>query len=137
MGLLDKLRGAAEVADEIEADEVEADEVDADEVDEIEADEVEADAEGDPQENPDEVEDPAADDESPEVAELRATLLEQAAEIETLRNRLAAAGIEDDVEPDPVEIEVDEDTTEEDAVSAFDSDYAEREAALAEIKKDN
>lgn len=81
---------------------------------------------------------PGDEVESAEVAELRATLVEQAEQIETLRNRLAAAGIEDDVEPEIVEDdEVDDDTDEEDVVAAFDSDYAEREAALAEIKKDN
>jgi hypothetical protein len=81
---------------------------------------------------------PGDEVESPEVAELRQQLVDLAAENETLRNRLAAAGIEDDVEPEIVEGDEDaEDTDEEEVVAAFDSDYAEREAALAEIKKDN
>lgn len=79
---------------------------------------------------------PGDDVESPEIAELRQQVVDLAAENETLRNRLAAAGLEDEVEAVEADAdEDDEDTIEEDAVEAFDKDYAEREAALAEIKE--
>lgn len=130
MTFMDKLRALLAEADEPEV------EADPEAEPEVEVDpEAEPEVEVDPE--ADEPEVVASENESPEVAELRAQLTEQAATIEALRNRLAAAGIEDDVEPDPAEIEPDEDTTEEDAVAAFESDYAEREAALAEITKDN
>lgn len=78
---------------------------------------------------------PGDEVESPEVAELRQQILDLAAENETLRNRLAAAGLEDEVD-DTASTMID-DTADEDTVEAFDKDYAERQAALAEITKDN
>lgn len=78
---------------------------------------------------------PGDEVESPEVAELRQQILDLAAENETLRNRLAAAGLEDEVD-DTAGTMID-DTADEDTVEAFDKDYAERQAALAEITKDN
>lgn len=146
MGWRDALRALidSDEADEVEevADEVEADEAgDEAEADEVEGGEVEADEAGDEAEADeagDEVEGtPGDEQESPEVAELRQQIVEQAAEIETLRNRLAAAGLEDEIGAEEVVEDDTADEFEEDAVEAFDSDYAEREAILAEITKDN
>lgn len=132
MTLMDKLRALLETEDEVDTDEVEAevDEVVADEAEpEVEADEVVAD---EVDEEVDEIEGtPADDDESPETAELRQQIIDQGALIETLRNQVAALG------GDPIEdgVEVEAATeSDEDVVTDFDSDYAEREARLAEMK---
>jgi hypothetical protein len=138
--------------DEVEADEVEADEVEADEVegdgdegdgddgdegdgdegdgDEGDGDEGDEGDEGDGDEGDGEGEGtPTGDDEdSPEVASLRAEITRQAALIETLRNQVAVLGGE------VVEAVVDhEDET--DVVEAFDTDYAVRQARVAELLK--
>ena len=84
--------------------------------------------EGEPEGTPgDESED------SPEVADLRATIIEQAEQIEALRNRLAAAGLDDEIADSVVADEITEDEDEDLVVSAFEDDYAKRQAALAEI----
>jgi hypothetical protein len=91
----------------------------------------EADAEGDDA-TPGGIEDGAA-----ELADLRAKVIEQAATIETQRNMLAAAGIDADDEAE-AEADIEDDTpeiSEEDAIAAFDEDYAAQEAALAKIKE--
>lgn len=78
---------------------------------------------------------PSGEQESPEVAELRATIVEQAAVIEEQNNRLAAAGLEP-IEADEAEADAEvEEIADEDAVTAFDEDYAKRQALLAEIKE--
>lgn len=139
MGWRDVLRN---LIDSDEPDEID----DTGTIDEIERGVEEVIGEGDDTEEPDEGSDPGEgndeidgtpgdEEEPPEVAELRQQILDQAAEIETLRNRLAAAGLEDEVTvEEAVEDDVDN-TTEEDAIEAFDNDYAKREAILAEIKK--
>ena len=139
MGWRDVLRN---LIDSDEPDEID----DTGAIDEIERGVEEVIGEGDDTEEPDEGSDPGEgndeidgtpgdEEEPPEVAELRQQILDQAAEIETLRNRLAAAGLEDEVTvEEAVEDDVDN-TTEEDAIEAFDNDYAKREAILAEIKK--
>lgn len=90
---------------------------------------------GDPADE-DEIES-AGEAEAPEVAELRQQVLDLAAENETLRNRLAAAGLEDEITDDAIE-EIDEvdDTIEDDVVEAFNTDYAAQQAYLASITKD-
>jgi hypothetical protein len=125
----------ADLADAL-ADEGDGD--DADGIGESGADEESGDEIESGDEGADEIEGTPGDEaeESPEEADLRAKIIEQAEQIEALRNRLAAAGIEDDIE-DVAEVAEDEveDTDGEDVVAAFDSDYAEREARLAEIKE--
>jgi len=74
---------------------------------------------------------------SAELDDLRATIREQAAQIETYRNTIAELG---GVDPLAEEAEEDagldgDDTTEDDAIAAFESDYAAREAILAEMKQ--
>lgn len=72
--------------------------------------------------------------ESPEVAELRAQLVTQAEQIETLRNRLAAAGLDDSIAESVDEIGDTLNAESEDlTVQAFEDDYAKRQAALAEL----
>jgi hypothetical protein len=89
-------------------------------------------AEDPPAEDPPAGEDPEGGgvEEPAEVAELRQTIIEQAAVIETQRNRLAELGVED-IDPDPTDdtIELDD----EDVVADFDTDYALREAELAAL----
>jgi X-linked retinitis pigmentosa GTPase regulator len=76
------------------------------------------------------------DEESAEDADLRAKIIEQAEEIETLRNRLAAVGLDDGIESEADAIEEDAiELSDEDVVEAFETDYADREARLAEIKE--
>ena len=138
MGWRDVLRN---LIDSDEPDEID----DTGTIDEIERGVEEAIGEGGDTEEPDEDSDPGEEneiegtpgdeEEPPEIAELRQQILDQAAEIETLRNRLAAAGLEDEaIVEEAVEDDIDN-TTEEDAIEAFDNDYAKREAILAEIKK--
>jgi hypothetical protein len=76
---------------------------------------------------------------SAEDADLRAQLIAQAEQIETLRNRLAAAGLDDSIAESVDEINGDEGDTlnaedEDLTVAAFEDDYAKRQAALAELK---
>jgi hypothetical protein len=76
---------------------------------------------------------------SAEDANLRAQLIAQAEQIETLRNRLAAAGLDDSIAESVDEIDGDQGDTlnaedEDLTVAAFEDDYAKRQAALAELK---
>lgn len=152
MGLLDKLRALlaeAEQDDTGEIEEIEAGVAEAAEGDEGAEGEQQADegdegaegGEGGGTEGGSEQEvegTPGDQQEPPEVAELRATIIEQAAMIEEQNNRLAAAGLEPvEAEEVEVEVEVEADDDVEDAVTAFDADYDERKAALAEITKEN
>ncbi len=150
-GILDRFRaGIADLLDslgaedgsEVEADEVKAD-ADADADAELDADAADQDAEGEAEEHADGEAD-AEDDTTPggtedgdaEVADLRAKIIEQAALIETQRNALAQAGIGMDADEADTEVEDDtEEISEEDAIAAFDEDYAAQEAALAKIKE--
>lgn len=139
--LRERIRALLDSADEDEsAGEADVDEAMADE--DAEDAEVQADdAEDDEAPAEDAAEDSTpggADDadDSAEDEDLRAVIREQAAQIETYRNRLAEAGLLDEAEED-AEIEADdaadEPETEDDAVEAFEKDYAERAAYLAEI----
>lgn len=130
MGLREALRALLDSeAGEVDVDEADeaADEVDetADEIDET-ADEVDEDA--------DEGETPGTEEGDAEDSDLREIIRTQAAEIETLRNRLAEL-TGDEVAVDEAAIE--DDTDDEDVVEAFDNDYAERKARLAEITEGN
>lgn len=121
------------MADEIE--DVEADEVEdaADEV-EDEADEVDADAHDEAM---------AEDVDTDDVEQYREAIRTMAAHIETLRNRLAELGVEDPTEDDAAEVidevedDTDEDIDEDDAVAAFEADYARRKAELEKITGGN
>lgn len=131
--LMDGLRALLETEDEPEVDEAVGDVADDEaNTDAVEGDETEGD---DIEVNGDEaeVEGTAGDaEETPEVADLRQQIVDQAALIETLRNQVASLGgdpVEDGVEIDGALTESDED-----AVAAFDNDYAEREARLADMK---
>lgn len=122
-----EIEGDASEADtgEAEAD-ADAGEADA-ETEEIEHADGEADAE---EGTPGTAEDGSAEDD-----DLRATITEQAALIETMRNTIAALGGEDPTETAAeAETEIIEDPTEEEMVDSFDTDYAERKARLSEIK---
>jgi len=134
-----RIRALLDEADEAPVEEAPADEAP---VEEGPADEAPVDEEAPADEEvPADEEAPAdeapVDEEAPaDVDELQATIRTMAAEIETLRNRLAEAGIEVDTPDEPVEAEIDEleDTpTEDEQVEAFDSDYETRKARLAEI----
>ena len=117
----DEIADAVDEVDEAEGDEI-ADEVDGDEIaDEVEGDEVEG--------------TPGDEGDNAEAADLRATILEQAALIETLRNKIAELGGDPD-EADEADEEI-TDTDENDIVEAFDRDYDERKARLAEITERN
>lgn len=126
-------RGVEEAAsgDEGSGDESEGDGDEA-------ADEEQGDEDESGDEGADEAEGTPGDEseESAEDADLRAKIIEQAETIEALRNRLAAAGLEDEIgdAADDIEDEAEE-LADEDVVEAFESDYAEREARLAEIKE--
>lgn len=134
--LRERIRALLDSADEDEA----AGEDDLDEGDEAAADEEAADAEGDLDEaEADEESEGGAEDETPggadaeeddaEDEDLRAVIREQAAMIETYRNRLAEAGLLDEAE----EVAAGDEDEDEDVVEAFERDYAERQARLAEI----
>jgi hypothetical protein len=140
MGWREKLRALIDEPDEVEADEVEADEVEADEVeaDEVEADEVEADEVEADEVEADEVEGTPGDEseDTPEVADLRAEVGRLQAENESLRNQVAILGGEvDEVDGTAPVVEAAEEVQSEEYLAAFDSDYAERQAHLAEITK--
>lgn len=138
-----------------EADETAEVEADATEV-EADADEVEAgaDKDGDPDmsevdaENAKAAENadgedgvtPGTDAEASEAEDddLRATIREQAAMIETYRNALAAAGLEDplEVEEDAeAGLDVDDTPSEDDAIAAYEADKLNQQALLASIKE--
>lgn len=137
--LRERIRALLDSADEDEA----AGEDDLDEGDEAAADEEEADAEGElDEEEADEESEGGVEDETPggadaeeddaEDEDLRAVIRDQAAMIETYRNRLAEAGLLDEAEEVAAGDEA-EDVEDEDVVEAFERDYAERQARLAEI----
>jgi hypothetical protein len=121
---------AIENDDETPADEIEA-EGDTDEG-EAETDAEEADTEGEGETTPG-----TAEEGSAELDDLRATIREQAAMIETYRNTIAELGGVDPIAAeDDAEAELDtEDDSAEDAVAAFETDYAARKAILADIKQ--
>lgn len=130
----------AGVADAASGDEGDGDEGDG-ESDEGAADDLGDDGdEGGDEGDGDEVEGTPGDEtQSAEDADLRAQLIAQAEQIETLRNRLAAAGLDDSIAESVDEINGDEGDTlnaedEDLRVAAFEDDYAKREAALAELK---
>ena len=123
------------MADEIE--DVEVDEVEdaADEADEAEdaADEADADAHDEAM---------AEDIDTDDVEQYREAIRKMAAQIETYRNRLAELGVEDPIEDEAAEVidEVEADTDEvdeDDAVAAFEADYARRRAELDKITGGN
>ena len=73
-----------------------------------------------------------------EDEDLRATIRDQAAMIETYRNALAAAGLEDplDIEEETEAGLIPGDTpTEDDAVAAYEADKLNQQALLASIKE--
>jgi hypothetical protein len=128
------------VADAASGDEGDGDEGDGDEGDgegdEGAADDL-GDDEGDEGDEGDGGEGTLGDEtQSAEDADLRAQLIAQAEQIETLRNRLAAAGLDDSIAESVDEIEGDtlNDESEDLTVQAFEDDYAKRQAALAELK---
>jgi hypothetical protein len=123
-----------DVADDVDADATddEADAVD----DEADAVDDEADAVDDEDDETPGGEDAATEADSAQVAELRATILAQAAQLETYRNRLAELGEEDPIDTDDADVDDEDADTEdddEDIVAAFDTDYAKHKARLAEI----
>ncbi len=77
----------------------------------------------------------ASEEGDAELADLRAQVIEQAALIETQRNALAQAGIDLDAEIEPEPDEPAEEVSEEDAIAAFEEDYAVQAANLAKIKE--
>lgn len=120
----------------------------ADEIEDVEVDEIEGAAD----EVEDEVEDDADTDahdeamsediDTDDVEQYREAIRTMAAQIETYRNRLAELGVEDPVEDDATEVidEVEDDTAdvdEDDAVAAFEADYARRRAELDKITGGN
>jgi hypothetical protein len=121
---------AVENDDVTPADEIEA-EGDTDEG-EAETDAEEADTEGEGETTPG-----TAEEGSAELDELRNTIRDQAAMIETYRNTIAELGgvdpiaAEADAEAD-LDVEAD---TEEDVIADFDTDYAARKAILADLKQ--
>ena len=148
LSLMDKLRALLD-DDATDADAVDdtvddvADDVDADATDD-EADAVDDEADDvddtvDAVDEDDETpggEDDATEADSAQVAELRATILDQAAQLETYRNRLAELGEEDPTDTDDADVDDEDADTEdgdEDIVAAFDTDYAKHKARLAEI----
>src|SRR4030067_363087 len=145
VSLMDKLRALLDDATDSDAvddtvDDV-ADDVDADATDD-EADAVddEADAVDDAVDDEDDEtpggEDDATEADSTQVAELRATILDQAAQLETYRNRLAELGEEGPTDTDDADVDDEDADTEdddEDIVAAFDTDYAKHKARLAEL----
>ena len=135
LSLMDKLRALLD-DDATDADAVDdtvddvADDVDADATDD------EADAVDDEDDETPGGEDAATEADSAQVAELRATILAQAAQLETYRNRLAELGEEDPIDTDDADVDDEDADTEdddEDIVAAFDTDYAKHKARLAEI----
>lgn len=126
------------------ADAVDGDEIDEDGDGELnEAGDGLGDEDGDgelDEDGGDEVEGTPGDElQSAEDADLRAQLIAQAEQIETLRNRLAAAGLDDSIAASVDEIDGDQGDTlnaedEDLTVAAFEDDYAKRQAALAELK---
>ena len=119
---------AVENDDVTTADEIEA-EGDTDEG-EAETDAEEADTEGEGETTPG-----TAEEGSAELDELRNTIREQAAMIETYRNTIAELGGVDPIAAEAdSEAELDvEGESEEDAIAAFETDYAARKAMLADL----
>lgn len=73
-----------------------------------------------------------------ELADLRAKIIEQAALIETYRNKLAELGIDaDEADTSEAEPEVADTPSEEETVAAFDADYAKQQAMLAALTQEN
>jgi len=136
---LDSL-GSEEVDEtaEVEADAAEVDE-DADQIDESADKEAAAeDSEAAENTDGDTGETPGTEATDAEDDDLRETIREQAAMIETYRNALAAAGLEDPLElEDEIEagLDVDDTPSEDDAVAAFEADKLKQQALLASIKE--
>jgi len=119
---------AVENDDLTPADEIEA-EGDTDEA-EAENDAEEADIEGEGETTPG-----TAEEGSAELDDLRNTIREQAAMIETYRNTIAELGGVDPIAAEEdSEAELDaEGESEDDAIAAFETDYAARKAILADL----
>lgn len=143
---LDSL-GSEEVDETAEVD-ADTAEIDADTA-EIDADDAGADKEGDlGADNADAAENtngedgntPGTDTEAtePEDDDLRATIREQAAMLETYRNALAAADLEDPLEAEEdaeAGLDADDTPTENDTIAAYEADKLNQQAMLASIKE--